>query len=82
MKEVRRTNHGVESTRPCTGTSEPHGERSSPGARSERAIREGEIELRGTIAAEKGGLHMGWNGTDGVSASAARCRKCLEMDSL
>jgi hypothetical protein len=34
-------------------------------AHSKRAICEGEIELRGTIAAEKGGLHMGWNGTTG-----------------
>src|SRR5271155_1160351 len=46
-------------------------------AHSERAICEGEIELRGTIVAETGGLHMGWNGTDGVSASAVRCRKFL-----
>lgn len=46
-------------------------------AKSERAIGEGEIELRGTPPAEEGGLHMDWNGTGGVSASAARCRKCV-----
>ena len=38
---------------------------------------EGEIELRGTIAAEEGGLHMGTAGTDGVFVSATRWRKCL-----
>ena len=31
------------------------------------ATAEGEIELRGTPAAEEGGLHMGWDGTDGYS---------------
>ena len=42
-----------------------------------RAICEGEIDLRGTPAAEEGGLHMGWNGTDMVFVRAARWRKCL-----
>jgi hypothetical protein len=46
-------------------------------AQSERAICEGEIELRGTAAAEKGGLHMGRDGTAGVFVSATRWRKCL-----
>ena len=46
-------------------------------AHSVRAICEGEIELRGTIAAEEGGLHMGWNGTEVLSASAAGRCKCL-----
>ncbi len=31
------------------------------------ATAEGEIELRGTPAAEEGGLHMGRDGTDGYS---------------
>jgi hypothetical protein len=46
-------------------------------AHSERAICEGEIDLRGTSAAEEGGLHMVWNGTDGVFVSTTRWRKCL-----
>jgi hypothetical protein len=42
-----------------------------------RATAEGEIELRGTVAAEGSGLHMGWDGTDGVFVSAIRRCKCL-----
>ena len=42
-----------------------------------RATAEGEIELRGTPAAEEGGLHMGRDGTEGVFVSATRWRKCL-----
>src|SRR5271165_1932003 len=34
-------------------------------AHSERAICEGEIDLRGTAAAEEGGLHIGRDGTNG-----------------
>lgn len=55
----------------------------SPAGRSEWRDRnakaesraEGEIELRGTIAAEDGGLHMGSNGTAWVFVGAMRRRK-------